>query len=570
MTSSPDDGATSFADHVRARADDDRLAVLAEGDRWTYREWCGEVAARASLWNELRTDGPPHIGVLLENVPDFTMWLGAAAVTGATVVGINPTRRGPELARDITHTDCQVVITERQLLPLVEDLDLGPAGGRVLVVDAADYDVALSAHRGQPLPETPVDPATRFLLLFTSGTSGAPKAVITSHRRLDHVAGAIIAITQLTAADVAYISMPLFHSNALFTAWAPSLVAGAAVALQRRFSASAFLPDVRRYGATYFNYVGKPLAFVLATPERPDDADNPLRRGYGNEGSEHDLHRFAARFGCVLSDGYGQTETGAAVIRLPGMPPGALGVPAQPSIVVLDPATGDECPPARFDEQGTLLNAEEATGEIVNRGGGTFEGYWNNDVAERERRRDGAYWTGDLAYRDEAGFFYFAGRTADWMRVDGENFAGAPVERILMRFPGVVLAAVYGVPDPEAGDRVMAALQLAPGLAFDPVAFAAFLAEQPDLGPKWVPAFVRVLAQLPMTPTNKVLKRELVAQRWMSGASTSASSAASPASAAGELWWRPARETRYVPFTPADAARLAEQFVSHGRAHLLT
>ena len=107
---------------------------------------------------------------------------------------------------------------------------------------------------------------------------------------------------------------------------------------------------------------------------------------------------------------------------------------------------------------GRLLNADEAIGEIVNSTRGTFEGYWNNPEANAERMRDGAYWTGDLGYRDDDGYFYFAGRSADWIRVDGENFAGAPVERILSRFAGVVLAAVYAVPDPVVGDQVMAAL----------------------------------------------------------------------------------------------------------------
>jgi len=99
----------------------------------------------------------------------------------------------------------------------------------------------------------------------------------------------------LTSADTVYVPMPLFHSNAIMAGWAVGLAAGAALALRRRFSASAFLPDVRSFGATYANYVGKPLSYVLATPARPDDADNPLRIAYGNEGAPGDLARFAGR-----------------------------------------------------------------------------------------------------------------------------------------------------------------------------------------------------------------------------------------------------------------------------------
>src|SRR5207302_969481 len=136
---------------------------------------------------------------------------------------------------------------------------------------------------------------------------------------------------------------------------------------------------------------------------------------------------------------------------------------------------------------------DEAIGELVNkRGGAAFEGYWKNDEANAQRLRNGWYWTGDLAYRDERGYIYFAGRDFEWLRVDGEYFAAAPVERILSRHPDVILAAVYAVPDPVVGDRVMAAIELRPGAGLDPEAFASFLEAQPDLGTKWAPAFVRV------------------------------------------------------------------------------
>ena len=546
----------TFADHVLARADDDNIAILFEEQSWTYREWVRECIARADLFNSVRIEGAAHIGLLLENVPDFTMWLGAAALAGATIVGINPTRRGSELARDITFTECQLIITETSQADLLDGLDLGRAAARVLVVDTASYGELVAAHRpatAEGYIAASYEPESQYLLLFTSGTSGAPKAVITSHGRLQNVSTSMIGLTSLTSDDVTYISMPLFHSNALFTAWAPSVVSGATIALRRTFSASGFLPDIRRFGATYFNYVGKPLAYVLATPERTDDADNPLVRGYGNEAAEADLHRFAQRFRCTLNDGYGQTETGASIIRVAGMPAGALGLGA-PTIRVLGADTGEECPRARFDDNGRLLNADDAIGEIVNSTRGTFEGYWNNPEADSERLRDGAYWTGDLAYRDEAGYFYFAGRSAEWIRVDGENFSGAPIERILGRFPGVVLAAAYGVPDAEIGDRVMAALQLGEGVCFDPVGFATFLSAQSDLGSKWSPTYVRIVTTLPMTQTNKILKRDLVKQQWRTSE---------------PVWWRSGKDVAYQLFTAADLDALTARFAAAGRAQLV-
>jgi len=556
----------TFADHVRARSSDDNVAILFENETLTYRQWCAGVAERAALWlsilKERPTGSAPHIGVLLENTTEFTMWLGAAAVTGSVVVGINPTRRGVELARDITHTSCQIVITESSQVSLLDGLDLGDANGFIFVTESNEYAESVNAYAGAILPTSEdchVDPSDTFLLLFTSGTSGAPKAVITSHQRLNFVAQSMNMIIALAPEDTTYICMPLFHSNALFTAWAPSLVYGSTIALRRKFSASEFLNDVRKFGATYFNYVGKPLTYILATPEQDDDRVNPLRRGFGNEGSEIDLLRFAERFDCKLTDGYGQTETGASIVRIPNMPAGSLGVAAQATITVRDPATNQECPRAIFDNDGRLMNSEEATGEIVNGGGGTFEGYWNNVAANEERIRDGAYWTGDLAYRDENGFFYFAGRSADWMRVDGENFAGAPIERILMRHPDVILAAVYGIPDFDMGDRVMTALQVQPGTTFDIGEFAEFLRAQSDLGPKWIPSFIQIVEEFPMTPSNKVIKRELVLRRWHDAENQENA----------RIWWRNSKDIRFDVFGREQAQQLRAKFAANQRESLL-
>src|SRR6185436_10220930 len=153
-------------------------------------------------------------------------------------------------------------------------------------------------------------------------------------------------------------------------------------------------------------------------------------------------------------------------------------------VAVVDPESGEERARARFDADGKLLNAVEAIGELVGRNVvDRFEGYYNNPEADAERTRNGWYWSGDLAYRDEADVFYFAGRNADWLRVDGENFAAAPVERVIQRFPGIAGVAVFGVPDDHtADDQVMAAVELADGTELDPAAFDAFLTGQRDLG----------------------------------------------------------------------------------------
>ncbi|HET9877658.1 MAG TPA: acyl-CoA synthetase, partial [Mycobacterium sp.] len=170
-------------------------------------------------------------------------------------------------------------------------------------------------------------------------------------------------------------------------------------------------------------------------------------------------------------------------------------------------------PVAGFAADGTLANPDEAIGELVNTTGtGMFVGYYNDPEATDARLRHGMFWSGDLAYRDEQGWIYFAGRSGDWMRVDGENMTAAPIERILQRLPALSQVAVYPVPDEHAGDQVMAAMVLHDAADLTPGQFGDFLAGQPDLSPKAWPRYVWVTDSLPATATNKVLKRELSAR----------------------------------------------------------
>ncbi|MGH9051369.1 MAG: AMP-binding enzyme, partial [Acidimicrobiia bacterium] len=174
--------------------------------------------------------------------------------------------------------------------------------------------------------------------------------------------------------------------------------------------------------------------------------------------------------------------------------------------------------------------------------------------ATAERVRDGWFWSGDLGYRDEDGWFYFAGRSSDRLRVDSENFAAAPIEHILSRLPGVVMVAVYPVPDARTGDQVMGALELAPGTAFDADAFAAFLADQPDLGTKWAPRYVRIVERIPLTANNKVNKQPLRGERWETD---------------DPVWVREKNDAPYRPLTPEGRAAIRAEFAAHGREHVL-
>jgi fatty-acyl-CoA synthase len=546
----------TIADLLLDRLGDDRPGLRIRERDWTWDEVVRESAARASLALALRRDGPFHIGVLLDNVPEYVFWLGAAALSGATIVGVNSTRRGAPLEQEVRHTDLQLMVTDQAGRTLLDGLDVGVPRERFLLVDDDAYAARVAGQAGEPVRDPAVGAATPMLLMFTSGTTGASKAARCSQGRLADRAHVMSAKYEITRDDVCYCPMPLFHGNALMALWAPSLVAGATVALTPRFSATGFLPDVRYFGATYFSYVGKAIAYVLATPERPDDGDNPLTHAFGTEASPEDQAAFRRRFGCRLMEGYGSSESAGMIERPPDTPPAALGRPARDAVRIVDPRTRETCARAVLDGHGRVTNAEEAVGEIVDvDGAARFEGYYNNPEADAERVRHGWYWTGDLGYVDAAGFLYFAGRSGDWIRVDSENISALPTQTALRRHPKVIDAVAFGVPDPRSGDQVMAAVEVPEGIGFDDLDLAAFLAGQEDLGTKGVPRFLRISHALPTTGSGKLGRSRIRLEGWRT---------TDPV-----YRWAGRGAPEYTLMTTGDKAALREEFIANGRRRFL-
>ena len=539
----------TIASLLLARVEDDRPGYLFEDESYTWAEVVAESLHRAAVISDrLDAARPPHVGVLLENEPEYLFWLGGAALCGATVVGINPTRRGAELVRDITHTDCQFVVTGDAYRNLLPD-DVG-----VPVLDTASVPSEMSGETALPSMSAP---GTTLMLMLTSGSTSAPKAVPCSTGRAAAAGMRVAAGFGIVDDDVCYCPMPLFHGNAVLACWAPALAVGATVVLRRKFSASEFIDDVRRYDCTYFTYVGRTVSYVLGQAERPDDADCTLRLGFGTEASALDRARFESRFACRLVEGYGSSESGIVLARTPDTPAAALGMVRDPEndVAVVDATTATECPRASFDEDGALVNGDVAIGELVNRSGGAgFTGYYGNPDATANRLRDGWFWSGDLSYRDELGYFYFAGRDDDRLRVDGENFSTEPVAEILARLPSVAGVAVYAVPDEVPGDQVMAAIEVRPGADFDPVTFRRSLGAHNDLGTKWAPRFIRIVGALPTTANNKVLKSGLRSEGFV---------------CADPVWWSPERDADYELLDGEALAWLRARYAHHGRGSLI-
>jgi fatty-acyl-CoA synthase len=385
----------SIASLLAARIGDDRVGLVFEGRTWTWGQVVEESLARAALLRKAGFAGR-HIGVLLDNLPEYVFLLGAAAVTGSVIVGANDTRRGEALAGDLRHTDCAVILTDTSKAPLLDAVDVGTP---IRLVDDLEWIDELGEHRGARLPDQLPGEEVLFLLVFTSGSTGAPKAVrVSQGRAVRMMAGAAAVYTD---ADVLYCAMPLFHLNALVGSLFPGLSAGSGVVLKRRFSASTFLIDVREHGCTSFNYVGRALSHILAQPPTDWDSDNALVFCMGAEASVRDRKEFRGRFGCRVVEGYTSSEGGLSIHPFPSMLEDALGLPPEGmDVVIINPETGEECARALFGPGRELINSTEAIGEIVRRDSTTsFEGYYANEDADALRTRNGWFWSGDLGYR---------------------------------------------------------------------------------------------------------------------------------------------------------------------------
>jgi fatty-acyl-CoA synthase len=235
---------------LRERATSDAVAVKYGNRCWTWREYLRDASTRAAALLALANrDKPMHVGVLLGNSLEFLDQMAAAGLGGYVLCGINTTRRGGALAADIRRADCQIVVTDAEHRPLLDGVDLGD----VQLLDTSSEDwVHVLESAGELTPYRESGPLDTYMLIFTSGTSGDPKPVQMSHFMVRMSGESLIQRYGITGDDVCFLSMPLFHSNALLAGWGLALATGAAMA-PAKFSASRFLDDIRRYGATYMN-----------------------------------------------------------------------------------------------------------------------------------------------------------------------------------------------------------------------------------------------------------------------------------------------------------------------------
>jgi fatty-acyl-CoA synthase len=576
----------------------DRIAVRSGERAWTYRQFRDESVRTAHFLlgrlGSAKASGGGRVAMLLENHPELLSLYAGCAYAGMTLFGVNHGLRGDTLRGVLEQSGARMIVVDEALLPELERVQDGltriPRENLLVLRTRSEHSLGdrdllecLSREVAKPgtsldTPGVDVRPEDNLMVIYTSGTTGLPRGINNNHVKVLIIGKAVSAQLQLGDDAVGYACMPLFHSNAMFLGFHPAFEMGGTLVMRERFSASAFVPDVLRTGVTYWNYVGEPVHYILSAIEKQYGGDeeriraeiaehpnNRFRYALGNGASPPDIDRFIRWLGLEdMFELYGSTEAAISTFRKKTDPRGSVGEVTDAAVKILD-ERDRECPPARVDADGKLLNYAEAVGEICRVAPDTslFQGYFDNADANAKKYRGGVYHSGDLGHvliRDGRRFLFFDGRTDDWIRKDGENFSAAQVARLLQEHPQVRLAAAYGVPCPVSDEWVMAALLLRERASFDPRDFFDFCQRQVAHGGmdrKWIPDFVRIVRDFEFTQTQKILVRSLKRDHF------------DPRRVSDAIYWRRRGDDRFQPFTASDYASLREDFVRSERTELL-
>lgn len=498
-----------------------RPFLLFEDRRYTYLDALGESRRLAGALAELGVGRGTHVALLMANHPDMVWSLFAVGMLGAVAVPVNAAAKGDLLAYFLRHSRSTLLIVDDDLIPGVLDqapdvrtlvvrrtgaarIDLPKADGRV----ALHLDQVLDASRSSLDQD-----AARFsdpqLILYTSGTTGPSKGAICTHSQ-EQIGGLTMA-QQLayTPEDVLYTCLPLFHANALRVSLTAALWSGACVALARRFSASSFWADIRRFGATEFNALGAMANILIQAPPSDQDANHRVRICNIVPAFPDDKRRaFETRFNARVTSLYGSTEMNCPIYATVDTPAGkwpTCGRVIEPFEMRVVDDEDIELPAGQIGEW--LIRAKEPWN--------VFQGYLDMPVETMAAWRNGWFHTGDRGYVDQDGFWYFVDRKKETVRRRGENISSYEVELSICAHPAVLEAAVVPVDSELGEDDVMVFVVLREGASLTEVELVEFCEER--MAAFMVPRFVRFIDRLPKTPSEKVekylLKRQAEALR---------------------------------------------------------
>ena len=465
---------------------------------WSYGEFDAVAAAVAGgLWARgVRPGSAVHLA--LTNSPAFVATWLAAARLGAWIVPSDPRATAGELAGHLSRTRPVVGLCGAERAGVYAEAATG--GPSVIVVDEADPCVPADLL-GRALDRTEVPepgPRDRLAVMFTSGTTSAPKGVEVTQANYAFAGDVMAAAAALGPTDRQLVVLPLFHANAQYYSFASAISTAASVALVHAFSASAFLAQAARHRATHASLFAAPMRMILARGATPVEGLRLRHVWYAQNVTDEQHATLAALFGCPPRQLYGMTETIPAVLtnRAVGAVPSSMGVTTLGCEVDLRAAGGGPCP-------------DGETGEVVvrgRRGVSIFEGYLDDPATTcASFDDDGWFHTGDLAHRDTAGRYYFDGRRSDVLKVAGENVSVVEIEAVLSQHPAVLEAAVIGEPDPIRDEVPVGFVVLRPDApAAGPEDFAQWCGER--LSKPKRPVRIEIVDELPRTSVGKIRK----------------------------------------------------------------
>lgn len=504
-----------------ARRQPDRPFIRFEGASISYRQANDRVNRYADVLVQQGVERGDVVGILMKNRPETLLLTLATVKLGAVAGMLNHNQRGEVLAHSLSLLDSRVLVVGEECDEAISSLSGAPHADTVLSAGKLD-ELAESADPSNPAVCEQIQAKERAFYIFTSGTTGMPKASLMSHFRwLKSMSGLGAMGVRLRRNDTLYCALPLYHNNALTVSLSSVLSSGATFAIARTFSASRFWDDAKRNGATAFVYIGEVCRYLLNQPERPSDRDNGIRLMVGNGLRPEIWTEFTERFGIDrVAEFYGASECNIAFVNALGVERTAGVCPLPHAVVEYDQGTGrarraqdGRLRRVRVGEVGLLLS------KITDRA--PFDGYTDPEATEsklvRDAFKDGDCWfdTGDLV-RDQ-GFMHvaFVDRLGDTFRWKGENVATTEVEGAMSAHPAIEQSVVYGVAVPGTdGKAGMAAVTLRDGHELDGARLAAHLFDR--LPSYAVPLFVRVVDSLETTSTFKSRKVELREEAYSS------------------------------------------------------
>jgi crotonobetaine/carnitine-CoA ligase len=510
--------ATVLRRHAAERPTATCLITPEEGGQWTYAQVLADAERVATGWHEAGAVAGDRVLIMAANSSRFVRsWLGTA-IGGFVEVPINTAYEGEFLRHQIVTVQPRWAVIDdvfADRFVAVEPsarqiekfwiIDTGSAEAAIELLrangwQASRWDELVQGTLTRSWPDP--DPTSLASIFFTSGTTGPSKGVAMPHAQMYFFGQEVMSLTRLTPDDTYLTCTPLFHGNAQFMAAYPAFVAGAAVVVRSKFSASRWVDHLRANNVTVTNLIGVMMDFVWKATPRPDDTDNSLRCVYAAPTASSVLKQFMARFDIeAFVDAFGLTETCAPILSPYGeiRPPGAAGLVASDwfEIRLVDPETDREVPTGEI-------------GELVVRYKHPWTcslGYYGMPEKTVKAWRNLWFHTGDALRRDADGWYYFVDRYKDALRRRGENISSYEVEQALLGHAAVTECAVIGVPaDVDAGEDEVLAVVVASGPLSADELWDFCQGKIPGFA---IPRFVRFVDALPKTPSEKVRKAVL-------------------------------------------------------------